>query len=553
MGVWNPYNITVRIFHKIFIGMVFSATLPLVISGWWTIKLVRKENTQRVNLLLSSSAQNLADAVHRYISANVSSVRASLRNFSPGREHILQDILSAFENVSFIGANGHFAGDASFFEKNYGNGIFLDEDVIIFSSPDVKVALLTEPILRMIYSFSLGKTGRAQLKKISSERTSEIIEFEEGGVRYIAASSRVRDSDFSVLVSMEKSEIEKLWLNILYQLIFWIGVGVLLAFSSAFVITGGLTTPLKRIAEVAREYSKLDFSKKLVCRGKDEVAELTKAFSAMADEIERAWDEIRRWNQELERRVEERTIQLKKTHDNLLIAEKIAAVGTLGAGVSHEINNPLSAALGFTQILRIKIQDEQLVRYFDSIIRNLQRVKTIVERLRNFSEVQMKADYKSLDPNEIVIRLLSDIQTQDKKVELETHPVQNIYADEEQLATALYEIIKNAIQASKSRVRIRTYQEGDKVMIEVEDDGEEGIPQEIQTRIFEPFFTLKKWEGIGLGLTIARTIIQNIRGAIDVSSSPGRTVFRVIVDTGKNREIGEFLKGEVERIKTHLV
>lgn len=545
-----------KIFHKIFLGTVFAAVLPLAISGWWTIKLIRKENNQRITSMLSSSAQNLADAVFRYIAANVNSVKASLKNFSPEKKYMLKQIVSSFENVEFIGVDGHYFGDASFLkigEKK--EGIFFLGDSVLFLSPDVKVALSSEPIMKIVYSFSLGKTGKAFVKKISSEKDSEILELEEDGKKFVASYYRVPNSDFAVFVSVEKKEIEKIWLNILYQVLFWIGVGVILAFSSSFVISRGLAKPLQKIAETASEYAKLDFSKKLEYKGKDEISDVVKAFSVMSDEIERAWEEINMWNRELEKRVEERTLQLKKAHDNLLIAEKIASVGTLGAGVAHEINNPLAASLGFIQILKRKIQDEQLKKYFDSIFNNLTRIRGIVERLRNFSEVQMKTEYNPVNVNEVIKKVVEDIQNikGEKTISLNLQPVQEIYSNEEHIGTAIYEILKNAIFASKEKIEIRTYQDSKNVFIEIEDDGEEGIPKEMLTRIFEPFFTLKKWEGAGLGLTIARTIIQNIRGTIEVDSSPGKTVFKIIIDIDKNRELVEFLKEEVDKIKAHLV
>lgn len=547
-----------KIFHKVFLGMFVSAILPLSIAGYWTIRIVRDENRQRVNLILSSSSQNLADAVERYISTNVNSIRISLKDFSPERDYILSDIISAFENVKYIGINGFSVGDVSFSNKEYGEGIFLEENSIFFSSRDIKVALSDEPVLKILYSFSVGDTGRAFLRKIAPDKPlSELVELNENGKTHIAAYRRVKNSDFAVFVSIDKEEVERLWFSILYQLLFWLGVGTVLALTFAFLITGGITTPLRKISETAREYAKLDFSKKLVYRGKDEVSEVVKAFSAMSDEIERAWNEIRMWNLELEKRVEERTIQLKKTHDDLLVAEKIAAVGTLGAGVSHEINNPLAASLGFVQILKRKTTDEQISKYLEKILDNLTRVKAIVERLRSFSEVQLKADYKPLKPKEVVQKTVSNLeefaQNKMKSIQLTSQDVHEIYADEEQLETAIHELLKNAILSSKSTVQVRLYQKDKDVYIEIEDDGEEGIPKELHTRIFEPFFTLKKWEGIGLGLTIARTIIQNIRGTIELESSPGRTVFKVVINTEKNREIGEFLLEEVKRMKIHLV
>ncbi|MCS7212634.1 MAG: ATP-binding protein [Candidatus Calescibacterium sp.] len=538
--------------------MIFSAVLPLSISGWWTIKLVRNENTQRINLLLSSSAQNLSDAIYRYVIANVNSVKASIKDVSPDNEDVLRNILDSFDNINFISVNGISVGTTPRSINEYGDGIFLEKDSILFSSDKLRISLSIEPILKIIYSFSIGKTGTAHLDRVKAdEPISKILEFEKDGRRYISSYNRIRDSDFAVFVSIEKNEVDKIWQNILYQIIFWIAVGVVLAFVSAFFISSGIVTPLKKISEVAIDYAKLNFSKKLFYEGKDEIKDVTRAFSVMSDEIQKAWEEIKMWNQELERRVEERTLQLKKTHDNLLVAEKIAAVGTLGAGVAHEINNPLAASLGFVQILKRKIQDEQLKKYFESIFNNLNRVRVIVEKLRNFSEIQMKANYKQININEIIRKVVEDmqdfIQEKGKDIKLNLQQVPDIYSDDEHFGSAIYELLRNAVFASDKTIEIRSYKSENNVVVEIEDDGKEGIPQEIINRIFEPFFTLKKWDGIGLGLTIARTIVQNIRGNIEVVSSPGKTVFKVLIDIDKNRELGEFLREEVSKIRTHLV
>ncbi len=547
-----------KIFHKIFLGMIFSAGLPLAVSGWWTTKLVKKENSERIFILLSSSAQNLADAISRYIKTSVNLVEASLKNLPIDEEYVLREVASAFENIHYISVNGKMIGDMSFSRKNYGDGIFLEDNAIVYSSGKLKVALSVEPVKKIIHSFSVGKTGSSSIRKLTKDTTSEILEISENGKRYISAYYRIENSDFGVYVMIEKNEVENLWKNILYQVLFWIGIGIILAFSSAFVITGGITTPLKRLSEVAREYARLNFSVKTIYKGsaKDEISDFTKAFSVMSDEIQRAWEEIKMWNTELEKRVEERTLQLKKTHDNLLISEKIAAVGTLGAGVAHEINNPLAASLGFIQILRKKVSDENLKKYFDSIFNNLQRVRGIVEKLRQFSEVQMKADYKLINVNEVIKIAIDEIPEElktSKELEISSQEVPEIYSNEEQFKTAIYEILKNAYIASESKVKIRVYSDNNSLFVEIEDDGKEGIPQDIITRIFDPFFTLKKWEGVGLGLTVARTIIQNIRGIIEVESSPGKTIFKISVDLQKNREIGEFLKEEIDKIKAHLV
>ena len=137
-----------------------------------------------------------------------------------------------------------------------------------------------------------------------------------------------------------------------------------------------------------------------------------------------------------------------------------------------------------------------------------------------------------------------------KSIEVNVGKIPPIYADREQLEVALGEIISNAFLAAQSKVVIRGRYDEKKIRIEVWDDGEP-VPEDVAKRIFDPFFTLKKWGGVGLGLTIAKTIFMNIKG--DVELAEDRKTFIITVDREKNREIKEFLKEEEEKIKPHLV
>jgi signal transduction histidine kinase len=308
---------------------------------------------------------------------------------------------------------------------------------------------------------------------------------------------------------------------------------------------------LSRISRLARKYSKLDFSEKVISYRKDEVGDVVRAFYTMVTEIEKAWEELKLWNLELEKRVEERTAQLKKMHENLLVAEKMASVGTLGAGVAHEINNPLASAIGFLQIAKVKVQDESAQKYISRAIPNLERIKNIVERMSYFAEIQMKAEFISLSPKKVISEIIEGFKDKGKEIEAQLEDVDTIYADEEQFKVAILEVIKNAFLAAESKIKVVLGQTEKTIFIRVSDDGEK-ISEEFKARIFDAFFTLKKWEGIGLGLTIAKTIFTNLRG--DIILEDDNKTFRIEIDKEKNKEIKEFLeKEEIKKPKTHLV
>jgi signal transduction histidine kinase len=238
-------------------------------------------------------------------------------------------------------------------------------------------------------------------------------------------------------------------------------------------------------------------------------------------------------------------------HDNLLVAEKMASVGTLGAGVAHEINNPLASAIGFLQIAKVRVQDESVQKYISRAIPNLERIKNIVERMSYFAEIQMKAEFISLSPKKVVSEVIEEFKNKGKEIEAQLEDVDTIYADEEQFKVAILEVIKNAFLAAKSKIKVVLGQTEKTIFIRVSDDGEE-IPEEFKTRIFDAFFTLKKWEGIGLGLTIAKTILTNLKG--DIILEDDNKTFRIEIDKEKNKEIKEFLeKEEIKKPKTHLV
>jgi signal transduction histidine kinase len=540
-----------KIFHKVLLISVLLVFCSGGISSLWGILFVKKEYEERVQNMLSFTAENISDAIARYIETTTTTVISSTKRFSelPDEQRFIlfSELLQNFKNIAFISDGKVSVGDLSFTDtKNNQKGNFFIKNGLIVFSNSITIAIDNSPINQIIQSFSIGTGGKIIIEE-NLEGTSGIIKRDEE----IRAFRKIGQTPIYAVVSLPYSEINRTWKKIQVRITLFTSLGLLVSILVSFFLSRGITKPLSKISELAKKYSKLDFSEKVISQRKDEVGEVVRAFHTMISEIEKAWEELRLWNLELEKRVEERTAQLKKMHEDLLIAEKMASVGTLGAGVAHEINNPLASSIGFLQIAKAKVQDENVQKYISRVIPNLERIKNIVARMSYFAEVQMKSEFISLSPKKILTDVIEEYKDKGKEIEAQLEDVDNIYADEEQFKVAVHEVIKNAFLAAESKIKITLGQTEKTVFIKVSDDGEK-IPEEFRTRIFDPFFTLKKWEGVGLGLTIAKTIFVNLKGDIIVEDD--NKTFKIEIDKEKNKEIKEFLdKEEIKKPKTHLV
>jgi signal transduction histidine kinase len=209
------------------------------------------------------------------------------------------------------------------------------------------------------------------------------------------------------------------------------------------------------------------------------------------------------------------------------VAEKLAAVGTLAAGLSHEIKNPLNAAK-----LQLRVVEERLRQYPDELqppIRQpLQLVEDEIGRLNQLLEEFLAfARPRELDAMAMdlvpVLERVSDLfsaEASDRKLHFERQWPASLplYGEEQRLQQVLVNLIRNAIQATPSEgtVRVRANAEGSLVTIVVEDTGP-GIAESLRARVFEPFFTTKA-SGSGLGLPLVYSIVEQHRGSVAIEA-----------------------------------
>lgn len=224
--------------------------------------------------------------------------------------------------------------------------------------------------------------------------------------------------------------------------------------------------------------------------------------------------------------------ELKNTHDGLIRAEKLTSLGQLAASIAHEVNNPLSGVLVYTQLLVRKLSsgrfsEEMAMEYLSKMEQELTRSTRLVHNLLDFAR-QSPPSLRIVNCDEVINKSLElaghSAALLNIEVIKELSPqIPNIIADFDQLQQVCTNLIINAIQAMPGggRLVLRTSNDGDWIKIEVQDTGC-GISPENMSRLFTPFFTTKdKGKGVGLGLAVAHGIIERHNGKIEVQSKEG--------------------------------
>lgn len=233
----------------------------------------------------------------------------------------------------------------------------------------------------------------------------------------------------------------------------------------------------------------------------------------------------------------EESRELRKMREAVLRAEKMSAVGQLIAGVAHELNNALTAVLGFSELLARQITEPEHLRKIRLVEQEARRAVHVVGNLLVFSR-RHDTQRTLFSLNKAVSDVL-DLKTYDlrlRRVAVDWQPcpsLPDLVGDPQQTVQVVLNLLNNAEQALEGRgsgrlIRVRIGREGGEVFLEVSDNGP-GILPEILPRLFDPFVTTKA-QGTGLGLSVSRSIVREHGGDITVRSEPGQgATFRVML------------------------
>ena len=247
----------------------------------------------------------------------------------------------------------------------------------------------------------------------------------------------------------------------------------------------------------------------------------------------------------LEQMVEERTRQLKETHEKLLHQDKMASLGKLSASVVHEINNPIAGILNLIILMKRMFEEggigskeiDQFNRYLNLMETETRRTSRIVSNLLAFSR-QSKMELRRISLNRLIEKTLllnsNLLKIDGIKVETDFDPnLPDLIGSEDQLQQVFMNLVSNATEAMEAKggvlsINTRHSLSEGKLLVDFKDTGV-GIPEENLLKLFEPFFTTKKkGKGVGLGLSVAYGIVQEHGGSIYVKSRVGEgTTFHV--------------------------
>ena len=308
--------------------------------------------------------------------------------------------------------------------------------------------------------------------------------------------------------------------------------------------------PVKKILLGTHRVARGDLDFSINIDSNDEIGELGNSFNQMTQELKKARAEITSWAQTLEKRVEERTEQLRHAHAQILQAEKMASVGKLAAIVAHEINNPLAGIRTYARLLLKKViknnpspkELEDSQRFLRIIESESARCGEIVKNLLQFSRPS-KLELCRNNINTLLRQAIRLVQHQIDLLNAEARllladDLPEITCDGQKVQQALVALFINACEAMPQEggvLEVQTYLRTERqgVEITVSDNGV-GMDEETCSHIFEPFFTTKEEEeqgmGLGLGLSVVLGIINLHQGQISVQSQKGRgTTFTIFL------------------------
>jgi two-component system NtrC family sensor kinase len=310
-----------------------------------------------------------------------------------------------------------------------------------------------------------------------------------------------------------------------------------------------VTRPIRRLIRGTRAVAEMDLDRVIDVGTTGELSELAVSFNTMRERLKEAMARINAFTRNLEGEVESRGRQLDLAQRKLIQGDRMASLGQLAASVAHEINNPVQGVLTFSMLLQRMIIDgripedrlEEFQRYLRMITDETARVGRIVSDLLSFSR-RSRPQSTPVNLNSIIehtVSLLAHrLELGDVELRLALDPtLPEVPCDKSQIQQVLINLVMNAAEAMPGggRVTVSTGRasEQEMVQLEVADTGT-GIPDEILSRIFDPFTSTKEeGKGVGLGLAVVYGIVDSHGGVIDVWTEVGRgTTFTVTLPIG---------------------
>ncbi len=322
-----------------------------------------------------------------------------------------------------------------------------------------------------------------------------------------------------------------------------VGFIVLIALSVPIFLrlARGIFKPLEEMVATIARVEQGDLGARSATSGADdEIARVSGHLDLLLDRVQQRDQQQRNWAKELNDRVDERTRELREanqrleaTTKQLVVSEKLAAVGEITAGIAHEINNPIAVIQGNLDVIREGLGEnaQAMKTEFGLIYEQVHLINILVNKLLQFARPEEYAGVIDQHvPNDVVNDSIPLVQHLLNKVDialmLDLKADRPVAMNRTELQQVLINLLVNAIHAMPDggqlclHTRNHDIDADEGVEIEVTDTGS-GMTAEIIDNIFDPFYTTKQSEGTGLGLSISQKLVTRSGGRIRVQSTPG--------------------------------
>jgi two-component system NtrC family sensor kinase len=423
-----------------------------------------------------------------------------------------------------------------------------------FDGKDVGGSTIFLGDLRIATNVQDSGNQRAIGTRLSEEVFNQVVLKDE---KWLSRAFVVKDWYFSAYEPIHSLEgvpigalyvgmLEKPYTRLKFNVSLWFSgvllLGTLIGLGVARAVSSRLAKPVKELETLARRVAAGERGVAIAVSSNDELGDLAGEFNLMSAALASREEEIRELNRGLEKKVQERTLELAEknrilvdTQQELVRVEKLAAIGELASGVAHEINNPMAIIRGNTELVQVALpEDSPCQEELGIISQQLSRVERIVANLLRFARKERKQLGRAA-----INRILAEILRQvGHQVPLDAVAVATdfdpsapeVEGDADQLQQVFTNLIINAVQAMPRggtlTVATRACLEHATCEVIISDSGS-GIPPENLEQIFNPFFTTRA-NGIGLGLSVSYGIIRDHGGEIGVDSTVDQgTSFRV--------------------------
>jgi signal transduction histidine kinase len=364
-------------------------------------------------------------------------------------------------------------------------------------------------------------TGKPQVRTVRSA----------DGTEYLAAFAPVPDLGWGVVVERKASEAFAPAEHVRRYTLFWAVLALLATSVLGVVLARGVSRPVARLAEGVAALAEGRYTLRVPEQGRDELGQLARSFNRMAGELQRRETELRSWSEELQRRVDERTRELREAQEQIARTRRLAAIGSLGAGFAHELNNPLTAIMGLLFLANEQVPpDSALSRNLKCSLEQARRMASIIQELRLLTVQEQSSAGRPLDLAQVVRAALEEVHEQlaARGITSTCHfpePLPLVPGHPEQLQKVVAHLLQNALTAMPSGGQLTvelSAVEGGAVCLRVRDTGK-GIPEALRERIFDPFFTTKDEPNrVGLGLSVVHRLVDAHHGRILVESAEGQ-------------------------------